>query len=222
MTLLDLFSSMFEEGGFFMYPILLCAVFGAALTLERFYYLFLRASLNAAAFMAQVQREVLAGNLEEALRLCNGEPSAAIARVLKAGLVRAERPEAEIKAAVEEVCLEVQPLISRRLSYLPMLANVATLLGLLGTIQGLIYSFHSVADADATTRSTALADGIAVAMYTTFFGLFVAVPILISHAMLAAKANQVLDEVDHHALKLTNLLGTTGVPRETPVIPFPR
>jgi biopolymer transport protein ExbB len=200
---------MFEEGGFFMYPITVCAVIGIALALERFVYLFLRASLNASAFMAQLQRELLAGKVEDALKLCNAEPSAAIARVMKAGLVRAGRPEAELKAAVEEQVLEVQPQISRRLAYLPMLANVATLLGLLGTIQGLIFSFHAVSDADASARSTALADGIAVAMYTTFWGLLVAIPILVVHSLLAARANQIMDEVDHYALKLTNLLSTT-------------
>lgn len=192
-----------------MYPITVCAVVGMALALERFVFLFLRASLNARAFMSQLQRELLAGKMEEALKLCNAEPSAAIAQVMKAGLVRAGRPEAELKAAVEEQILEVQPQITRRLAYLPMLANVATLLGLLGTIQGLIFSFHAVSSADATARSTALAEGIAVAMYTTFWGLLVAIPILVVHAILAARANQILDEVDHYALKLTNLLGTT-------------
>ncbi|HND32553.1 MAG TPA: MotA/TolQ/ExbB proton channel family protein [Myxococcota bacterium] len=210
MTLLDLFADMFEEGGFFMYPITVCAVIGMALALERFVYLFLRASLNASAFMSQLQRELLAGKVEDALKLCNAEPSAAIARVMKAGLVRAGRPEAELKAAVEEQVLEVQPQISRRLAYLPMLANVATLLGLLGTIQGLIFSFHAVSAADASARSTALADGIAVAMYTTFWGLLVAIPILVVHSLLAARANQIMDEVDHYALKLTNLLSTTA------------
>ena len=192
-----------------MYPILLCAVFGVAISLERFFYIFLRISVNGPTLMGHLQRELLNGSVDGALRLCNGEPSAALAKVLKAALLRAGRPEAELKAAVEESCLEVQPLVSRRLGYLPMIANVATLLGLLGTIQGLIVSFHAVTGAQAADRSTTLASGIAVAMYTTFFGLLVAIPILVSHSLLAARANQVLDDIDHYSLKLVNLLSTT-------------
>ena len=209
MTLLELFANMFSEGGFFMYPILLCAVFGMAISLERFFYVFLRISVDAPTFVGHIQRELLNGSVDGALRLCNGEPSAALARVLKSALVRAGRPESELKSAVEETCLEVQPLVSRRLSYLPMIANVSTLLGLLGTIQGLIVSFHAVTGQQAADRSTTLASGIAVAMYTTFFGLLVAIPILVSHSLLAARANLVLDDIDHYSLKLVNLLSNT-------------
>lgn len=219
---------MFQEGGVFMYPILLCGVFGAAISVERFFYVFFRASINARAFMTHVHREILGGNVEGALRLCNGEPSASLPKVVKAALLRAGRSEAEIRSVVEESCLEVQPLLARRLSYLPMIANVSTLLGLLGTIQGLILAFHGVAGADAQQRSVDLANGIAVAMYTTFFGLLVAIPILVAHSILAARANLVLDELDHYAANITNLLSATQGPREldeppprTPVLPFP-
>ena len=208
MDLLTMLSEMFEKGGFFMIPITLCAVFGAAISLERFFYLYLRAGVDAGTFMAKVQRMVLERNVEGALRLCNGEPSASLPRVMKAGLVRVGRPDGELRASIEEACLEVQPLLSRRLAYLPMLANVATLLGLLGTIQGLIASFHAVSGTEAGERSTALASGIAVAMYTTFYGLLVAIPILVLHSLLAARANQVLDDIDHYAAKLANLLGS--------------
>jgi len=215
-----------HQGGLFMWPILICAVVGAALCLERLFYVVYRASINASAFMALVQRAVLDGNLDQAVRLCNVEPSAVLPRVLKAGLVRADRPEAEIRDAMEEEQLEVYPLVSRRISYLPMIANVSTLLGLLGTIQGLILSFHAVSDATAVDRSTALAQGIAVAMYTTFFGLLVAIPVLVLHSVIAARANAVLDEIDHHSLKLVNLLnacrqrpGSHG--GGAPVLPFP-
>ncbi|MFZ5475777.1 MAG: MotA/TolQ/ExbB proton channel family protein [Myxococcota bacterium] len=216
-----------RQGGVFMWPILLCAVVGAAVAVERFLYVYLRAGINAGAFMAQVQRDVLDGNVEKAVRLCNGEPSAALPRVVKAGLVRADRPESEIRDAVEEATLEVFPQIGRRIAYLPMIANVSTLLGLLGTIQGLIISFHSVAEATAEARSTALAQGIAVAMYTTFFGLMVSIPLLVAHGVVSARANAILDDIDHYALKLVNLLNATRKDDEraggggAPVLPFP-
>lgn len=216
-----------RQGGIFMWPILLCAVIGLSVALERLFYVFYRAGINAPAFMAQIQRAVLDGNVDQAIRLCNVEPSAALPRVLKAGLVRANRPEAEIRDAMEEEELEIYPMVSRRIAYLPMIANVSTLLGLLGTIQGLILSFHSVSEASAAARSTALAEGIAVAMYTTFFGLLVSIPLLVLHGVIAARANAVLEEIDHHALKLVNLLNacrqrTTGSHGGgSPVLPFP-
>lgn len=213
-----------REGGLFMWPILLCAVVGSAITLERFFFVFFRIGINAPAFVSQVQRAVLDEDLDRAVRICNMEPSAALPRVLKAGLIRADRPEAEIRDAMEEEQLEIFPLVSRRIAYLPMIANVSTLLGLLGTIQGLILAFHSVSEAGAAARSTALAEGIAVAMYTTFFGLLVSIPLLVTHSVIAARANAVLDEIDHHTLKLMNLLNATrqrpAPSGGTPILPF--
>ena len=215
----------FRQGGLFMWPIMVCAVVGAAISLERLLYVYVRAGINAPAFMVQVQRAVLDGDLDQAVRLCNIEPSAALPRVLKAGLVRATRPETEIRDAMEEEELLLFPLVNRRIAYLPMIANVSTLLGLLGTIQGLILSFHSVSDASAAARSTALAEGIAVAMYTTFFGLMVSIPLLVAHGVIAARANEILDDIDHHALKLVNLLNTCRQrPAHgggAPILPFP-
>lgn len=221
------FAEWMKEGGIFMWPILLCAVVGASVAVERFFYVFLRAGINAPAFMARIQREVLDGNLDRAVRLCNGEPSAALARVVKAGLLRAERPEGELRDALEEAQLEAYPRVNKRLSFLPVLANVSTLLGLLGTIQGLILAFHSVGEATAEARSAALAQGIAVAMYTTFFGLLVSIPLLVAHALLASRANAVLDDLDHYAMKLVNLLNASRRAPSgeegggTPILPFP-
>lgn len=221
------FAVWMREGGFFMWPILACAVVGASVAVERFLYVFLRAGINAPAFMARLQREVLDGSVDGAIRLCNGEPSAVLPRVMKAGLLRAERPDAEIRDALEEASLEVFPKVNQRIGYLPMFANVSTLLGLLGTIQGLIQSFHSVSEASAEARSAALAQGIAVAMYTTFFGLVVAIPLLVAHGFIGARANGILDDLDHQVMKLANLLSATrrSEPSErgggSPILPFP-
>lgn len=195
------------DGGLFMWPILGFAVFGATLTMERLIFLYARASIHAPALLAQVQRDVLDNNVEAALKLCNAESAAVLPRVLKAGLLRAGRPEKEVRDALDEAVLEITPQVSRRVAYLTTIANVSTLLGLLGTIQGLILSFHAVGDASAEARSTALASGIAVAMYTTFAGLLVAIPVMVAHALIAAKANALLDEADHGAARLVNLLG---------------
>lgn len=195
-----------EEGGSFMWPILACAIVGAALTVERAITVFLRASIDAAAFGNEIQRRLLAEDTEGAVHLCNAEPGALLPRVVKAALLRGDRPAEEARDAVEEATLDVAPVVTRRLAYLPMIANVSTLLGLLGTIQGLILAFEAVGVANAAERAAALSHGIAVAMYTTFAGLVVAIPVIVGHGVIAARANQVLDEIDHHALRVLNLL----------------
>lgn len=215
----------FADGGFFMIPILVCAVFGATIVLERAIYVFLRAALDAKSFVQQIQKHLLEGDTEGAIRLCNSEPSALLPRVLKAALLRADRPEGELRDAVEELVLEVSPLVMRRVGYLPLIANVATLLGLLGTIDGLILAFDAVSGSTLEGRSQALAGGIAVAMYTTFFGLLVAIPVMVGHGLIAARANAVLDDIDHASAKVINLLLASRRPERShgggaPVIPF--
>ena len=108
--------------------------------------------------------------------------------------------------AIDEATLEVGPILNKRTSYLSMLANVATLLGLLGTIMGLIQAFEAVAHASAEMKQTLLAAGISVAMYTTAGGLIVAIPTLILHAIILARTNKILDDVDQYGLKTVNLL----------------
>ena len=125
--------TMFNEGGPFMYFILACAVFAAAICFERLFYIIFRANINSTAFMAQIQKLIMANNIDRAIKLCNAEPHAALPRVVKAGLTRANRTEKEIENAIDEATLEVGPQLNNRTPYLSMLANVATLLGLLGT-----------------------------------------------------------------------------------------
>jgi biopolymer transport protein ExbB/TolQ len=197
----------FHKGGFFMWFILLTAIFGLAISFERLYYILFRANINGTAFMAQVQKLIMANNIDRAIKLCNAEPNAALPRVLKAGLTRANRSEIEIQNAVDESVLEVFPALNKRSAYLPMLANVATLTGLLGTIQGLIMAFKAVATASAETKQAMLASGIATAMYTTASGLVVAIPILVLHSVIANRTTKIMDDIDQFALKTVNLLG---------------
>ncbi|TNE92011.1 MAG: MotA/TolQ/ExbB proton channel family protein [Deltaproteobacteria bacterium] len=198
--------TMFQDGGPFMYFILIAAVFAMAIAFERLFYIFFRANINATAFMAQVQKLIMANNIDRAIKLCNAEPHAALPKVVKAGLTRANRTEKEIENAIDEATLEVGPILNKRSGYLSMLANVATLLGLLGTIMGLIQAFEAVAHASAEMKQTLLAAGISVAMYTTAGGLIVAIPTLILHAIILARTNKILDDVDQYGLKTVNLL----------------
>jgi biopolymer transport protein ExbB/TolQ len=188
--------TMFKEGGAFMYIILIVGVFAMAIAFERLFYIVFRANINAAAFMAQIQKLIMANNIDRAIKLCNAEPHASLPRVVKAGLTRANRTEKEIENAIDEATLEVGPLIAKRTSYLAMLANVATLTGLLGTIMGLIQAFQAVATASAETKQTLLAQGISVAMFTTAGGLIVAIPTLVMHSIITSRSNKILDDVD--------------------------
>lgn len=198
--------TMFKDGGEFMYPILFAGVFAAAIAFERLFYIVFRANINSAAFMAQIQKLIMANNIDRAIKLCNAEPHAALPKVVKAGLTRANRTEKEIENAIDEATLEVGPLINKRTPYLAMLANVATLTGLLGTIIGLVQSFDAVARASAETKQAMLAAGIAVAMYTTAGGLLVAIPTLVVHSIILNRSNKILDDVDQYGLKTVNLL----------------
>jgi biopolymer transport protein ExbB len=198
--------TMFKDGGAFMYIILVVGVFAMAIAFERLFYIIFRANINATAFMAQIQKLIMANNIDRAIKLCNAEPHAALPRVVKAGLTRANRTEKEIENAIQEATLEIGPMVNKRTGYLGMLANVATLTGLLGTIMGLVMAFSAVAKASAETKQTLLANGISVAMYTTAGGLMAAIPTLVLHSIISNRTNKILDDVDQYGLKTINLL----------------
>jgi biopolymer transport protein ExbB/TolQ len=196
----------FQDGGPFMWPILVLGVFAVAIGFERLVLVLFRANLNATAFVAEIQKLVLADRLDQAIALCHGQPNAALARVIGAGLVRASLSERELEAGVEEAMLEVAPVLTRRTAYLGTIANVATLTGLLGTIQGLIQAFDAVASAPPELKQARLAAGIAVAMHTTFFGLLVAVPTLLVQSVVLGTTHRILDEVERYAVRIVSLL----------------
>ncbi len=213
---MDYIAKSFSDGGVWMYSILAVSIIAIAIMIERFVTLYFRYNINAQAFMAQIQKLVLAGNIDRAIKLCNAAPSAALARVIKAGLTRANNGELEIQNAVEEATLDVVPLVEKRTNSLLSLANVATLLGLLGTIVGMIKAFQSLAKASPDERQQQLGKNIALAMNTTAFGLIVAIPCLLAHVLLAGVTKKIIEEIDLYSVKLENLLiarlrsGATG------------
>lgn len=203
-------AAAFRDGGIWMYIILAVSIISIGITIERFIFLFFKYSVNAEPFMAQIQKLVMANNIDRAIKLCNAQPSAALPRVIKAGLTRANKGEVEIQNAIEEATLEVVPLVQKRTPVLQALANIATLLGLLGTIIGLIEAFEALESATAENRQKMLARGISLAMNTTAFGLVVAIPTLVFHLVLSSMTKKILDEIDMHSVKLENLLVSRG------------
>ncbi len=157
--------------------------------------------------MEQITKLVLTGNVDRAVKLCGAAPNAPLAKVIRAGLTRANRGEIEVAKAVEESILENNPHICARIQWLWSLANVATLFGLIGTIVGLIGTFKSLGNVPADQKQALLSKGISEAMNNTAFGLMIAVTCIIFHLFLTAYAKRMIEIVELNAMKLENLLG---------------
>lgn len=196
-----------DSGGTFMWVIACVAIVGIIIAAERFMALVFKYNLEANAFMDQIRKLILANHIDRAIKLCAQARDASLARVVKAGLQKANKGGEEIQSAVDEAILEVVPEITKRTDYLFLVAQIATYLGLLGTIFGMIDAFDAVANAPPEEKATALAAAISVAMNTTALGLVVAVPASVVVGLLKGLTNKILAELDLHSAKLTNLLG---------------
>lgn len=195
------------EGGIFMYVILAVWAFAGAVALERFKKLSFTYDVDGPSFMNELQRYILSNDIQGAIRVCSGS-TGALPKVLKSGLKRAGQSTDQVQNAIDATALEVIPKLEQRIPYLQLAANLSTLFGLLGTIQGLIQSFSAVSAADPTQKAEVLAKGIAVAMNTTALGLLAAITIMMIHAFLAAKSEKIVNEIDEFSVKLQDLLGT--------------
>ena len=196
----------YKHGGVMMHPILVAFAISIGIMLERFIRIVMQYNIDGTSFMFEVQKYVLANDIDGAIRVCNGGGRAALPRVIKAGLQRASRDEHQIQNAVDAASLEVIPKIEKRLHYLGLIANLATLFGLLGTISGLITAFEAVARAEASQRQSILSNGISEALNCTAFGLIVAITTMIAHSWLSARASVLVEEVDEYFVKLIDLL----------------
>jgi biopolymer transport protein ExbB len=195
----------YRSGGGIMHFILVVAVIGLAVFLERFYTIVIRSKINGRAFIERIIQLVRSGKVEDAIKLCT--QSHAVLPDMGLLILRSRsRDEADLQNVADAAALAVLPRLTRRLHYLPMLANVATLLGLLGTIFGLREAFGSVSVAAAAERSAQLASGIAIALNATGFGLLVAVPLSVAHAYLVSQAETIIEQVDEFSVRLINAL----------------
>ncbi len=204
-----------DKGGWMMYVILTVSVGGLTVFLERAFHLYLRLRLNSAGFVATVLAHVEGRRFRQAIDACKVGSKHPVVAVLLAGVTRANRRVSEIERAMEKAMLDAIPAMNKRVALLGFLANISTLLGLLGTIFGLITAFSSVSAATAAERQTALADGISQAMYTTAFGIVAAVPLLFFHHLLTARQETILNEVEGGATSLlVSLAGAPDQPEE--------
>jgi biopolymer transport protein ExbB len=197
--------SFFTSGGIFMLPILVVFAFGVAIAIERYITLAIVTNKNQAVW-DKVQPLLADGDFEEARKMTS-EDESTISQVLNMGLSLqgAVRRREDIEIAMEESMMEIVPRLEKRTPYVALASSIATLLGLLGTIMGLIQAFTAVAKANPAEKADLLSASISVAMNTTAFGLMVAIPLLVVHAVLTSKTGDIVDSLEMATVKALNV-----------------
>lgn len=186
-------------------------IFGIALIVERYKALFFTYSLEAKPFMAHVIKLVEDDKTEEAIAYCAANETKPLAYVIKRILERSDRDEGSMNDSLDIAASEIAPGLTKNLTYLAMVSNVVTLIGLLGTVVGLIMSFKAVAFADPSQKQTLLADGISMAMNATAAGLCVAIPVMVFYSFLHSKQGKLFAEIDLWANKTLDVLKNRGM-----------
>ncbi len=201
------FIKAFHEGGVMMFPILFLGVFAVAISTERVYALYFRMNLNKEHFFKSLTTYLLKGDLEGMLLVCDQNP-APLSKVIKTCLIRLinKGSDADIQAALDEGALIEVPQIEKKIGFLSVIGNVATLMGLLGTITGMIMSFKAVADADPATKAAMLTKGISEALNCTAFGLLVAVPAVLIYSILQNRAQHLIDDINEVSIRTFNFI----------------
>jgi len=196
----------FQMGGWAMYIILFWMICAIAVIAERAVYLY-GSSINKDVFLATMQKCILAGDVAKAVKMCSAA-NAPLARIVQAGLVKVNRPDEEVQAAMDEGALKEMPKINRRTGYLAMYANLAMLSGLFGTIVGLIKAFGAVGgeSVDPSQKARILAEGISEAMNCTAFGLLSAICALVGFAFLNGKTQALEDDINEASVQVLNLV----------------
>lgn len=196
----------FQSGGLFMYPIVVVLALGMAISIERYVYLTLARATNRRVW-SRMMPLLVAGDYQQAIALSR-ESKSAISRILGYGLGRmaSARRRDDIEVAMQEGLMETVPRLEKRTHYIATFANIATLLGLLGTIIGLIQAFTAVAAANPAEKADMLSASISVAMNTTAFGLMVAIPLLLVYTVLQTKTTELVDSLEMAAVKFLNVL----------------
>jgi biopolymer transport protein ExbB len=200
------FVGFFVTGGPFMYPILIVFAVGAAIAIER-YVTLTRVTAKNQGVWNRVHPVLIEGDFEQARELTS-EDDSTISQLLSMGLARqgAVRRREDIEIAMEESMMEIIPQLEKRTPYVMMSSSIATLLGLLGTIMGLIQAFTAVANANPAEKADLLSASISVAMNTTAFGLMVAIPLLITSTVLTAKTGEIVDSLEMASIKALNVI----------------
>ena len=204
----------FQGGGEFMFPIALVAALGLAIAIERYIYLSI-VSVKNRSLWNDLSPLLAQGDFKRAVAITS-KSSAAIGTILNYGLARIQsaRRRDDIEKAMEESLMEIVPRLEKRTHYLGTFANMATLLGLLGTVIGLISAFAAVSTVNPAEKANLLSASISVAMNCTAFGLMVAVPLVLIHTVLQTKTTELVDSLEMASVKFLNSI--TERRREVP------
>jgi biopolymer transport protein ExbB len=202
--MLQTISTAFHRGGWGMWPILFTSIVMIAIIVERAVYLF-KASVDKDKLLALLKSQVMAGNVQGAIKVCSGNPTP-MTRIVQAGLMKFNKSDDEVQAAMDEAALRELPKVNARTPYLAMLANFAVMAGLLGTITGMIKSFGAVADDGGSNRATELAKGISEALNCTAFGIGTSLVGLLGFSLLQGKTTSVTDDINEVTVQVVNLV----------------
>ncbi len=205
----DLFGALaksYHDGGIGMHPILVSLVFVIGLVIDRIRVLYFAATIDKDAFVKGLKKHIYSGDLDKAISYTASQKKTPLTSVIKAGLINVPKGEADVQAAMDEATLRESPRIEKRTGYLAMLGNVATLLGLFGTIVGLIHAFGAVANANPADKATILAASISEAMNCTAFGLATAIPALVAYSLLQGRTQHMVDEINETSVAVLNLI----------------
>lgn len=195
-----------QDGGPFMFVNMGTLVFSLSVIAERFFVVYFRLRISDRDFLDAIEKQLQAGNMEKALKLCQLKPDAPLAKVTKHALSAVKFGPAAVTAAIDEGLLEALPSVKKRIEMLWSIANIATLIGLIGTITGLIGAFAAVALASPDQKSALLTKGISEAMNNTAFGLSIAVTCILAHMVLSNSTKKIAEGTEYGAVKIENIL----------------
>jgi len=196
---------LIKSGEPFLFANMVVLLVGIALSAQRFHSLWIKYGGSVDDMLRQVLGFVESGSYAKAIQVC-GTKDHPLNAIFKAALTRANRSEREIRRAVEAAAVDEIPKVRKGTAYMPQLSNMATLLGLIGTIRGLIESFSGMEGGDAATRQAALSKGISIAFYNTYFGLVVAVVIIAAYMVILGRQNKVIGQMEIGSAKLVDTL----------------
>ena len=197
----------YNEGGWGMHLVSACLLASIGITIERIKVLYMDANENKTALLKGINENIMRGDVQGAIRFVSSQKDGPLARILKAGLMKANRPDKEIQAALDQASLSEVPMIEKNTGFLAVLSNAATLAALLGTIAGLIKTFKSVSgDVPAAEKAKLLSEGISEAMHCTAYGLGTAVPVLVAYAIMQSKTQHILEAINESVVADINFV----------------
>jgi biopolymer transport protein ExbB len=202
--------NFFVVGGFWMFPIFLAQVASLLIIAERVVRLYVQRTPSLRLQANLFESDIKKGNLDRVMLQARSlEKDSSLRHVVEAGVLAAQNMggREEVQAKMDEVLVRETSKIEARVEFLAMLGNVATLLGLLGTIVGMIRSFAAISQADQMTKAAMLASGVSEAMHATAYGLIVAIPALVAYSVLQGRIGKLTDDMTQASLRIFNLLG---------------